>query len=556
MRFTRALGMMLAMVYATSAHALDVYVENYAGNVDVVVATSGSFGAEHSTPSRDPREDDCSVKFVERRYELACKPKDGARVDVSLRVPFGSRVSVKTGGGDISLEGFPAEFTASTNTGALDLACPWEATKFLFYGALEPRKIETPKDYKLRSERSDIVPGINWIMEDKLPLSAVTYGRVRVRAEKASAVRLRNIEIPEDSLVKMPWQAEEIVKRLIESGNGDRPSRPGPAGAPPARKPKRKARVLAHASLLEEPNVAPAAGESGDGPEEEETPLFRSDVRMVTLSAAVYDSEGRPLVGLGKDDFTVIEEGQIQKIDSAQSEEAPFNLVILLDLSASTRHGREDMKEIAEGFVRITRPQDKVAVYALFNNWFSVITPLTDDVGAALVQIDTIPKLTGATPLYDAIALAWNEELAQLKGQRNAMIVITDGQDNRFAGTGVPSKVSDDELAEAAKHMETLIYPIFLGEPVDTYDKNSWGMKAYERIKKIAAASGGRVFEVGLEQDRAMLYGQVADELRSVYSVAFYPDNQDFSGDFREVDILVNRVGATVRAREGYYAEQ
>jgi VWFA-related protein len=368
-------------------------------------------------------------------------------------------------------------------------------------------------------------------------------------------VRLRDIEIPEDSLVKMPWQAEEIVKRLVESGDGDRPSRPGPAGAPPTRKPKRKARVLAHASLLEEPNVAPAAGESGDGPEEEETPLFRSDVRMVTLSAAVYDSEGRPLVGLGKDDFTVIEEGQIQKIDSAQSEEAPFNLVILLDLSASTRHGREDMKEIAEGFVRITRPQDKVAVYALFNNWFSVITPLTDDVGAALVQIDTIPKLTGATPLYDAIALAWDEELAELKGQRNAMIVITDGQDNRFAGTGVPSKVSDDELAEAAKHMETLIYPIFLGEPVDTYDKNSWGMKAYERLKKIAAASGGRVFEVGLEQDRVMLYGQVADELRSVYSVAFYPDNQDFSGDFREVDILVNRVGATVRARDGYYAE-
>jgi Ca-activated chloride channel family protein len=259
-------------------------------------------------------------------------------------------------------------------------------------------------------------------------------------------------------------------------------------------------------------------------------------------------------VGLTKEDFSVVEQGRLQKVDSAQSEEAPFNLVILLDLSASTKHGRDDMKEIAEGFVRITRPQDRVAVYALFNNWFGVLTHLTDDVGAALIDIESIPKLTGATPLYDAIVLSWSEELSKLRGQRNALIVISDGQDNRFASTGFPSKVSEDQLAEAANSMETLIYPIFLGDPVDTYEKGSWGMKAYEKLKKIAAASGGRVFEIGLEKDRATLYGQVADELRSVYSVAFYPDNQDFTGDFRKVDILVNRVGATVRAREGYYA--
>jgi len=261
-------------------------------------------------------------------------------------------------------------------------------------------------------------------------------------------------------------------------------------------------------------------------------------------------------VGLDKSDFSVAEGGRLLKVDSAQSEEAPFNLVILLDLSASTRHGREDMKEIAEGFVRIARPQDKVAVYALFNNWFGVITHLTENVGETLVQIDTIPKLTGATPLYDAIVLAWNEELSKLKDQRNALIVISDGQDNRFAGIGVPSRVSADRLAEAAKRMDTLIYPIFLGEPVDTYDKNSWGMEAYRNLKEIAAASGGRVFEIGLEQDRVMIYGQVADELRSVYSVAFYPVDQNFHGEFRKVDILVDRVGSTVRARDGYYARE
>ena len=558
----RALGVLAVLACVSGAYAMDVYVENYAGDVHVEISASGDFGAEHMSPMRDPRPTDCVPRQDGRRYEIVCKPQDDAKVNVTLRVPFGWPVNVKAGGGKITLKGFPAEFTASTHEGEIELECPWEATKFLLFGTEAPKTLELPKGYKFRSERSEVVPGINWIIEDKMGPEAVTYGRVRIRAERASAVRLRDMAIPEDSLIKMPWQAEPIAKKLIEMSR--RPSKPAPAPeSPPAKpplKPRGKVEVLAHAStLVEEPSVVhgapkPPEPEEPSGPEE--APLFTSDVHMVTLSAAVYDAEGRPLVGLDKEDFTVIEEGRVQKIDSAQSEEAPFNLAILLDLSASTKRSRDDMKEIAEGFVRITRPQDKVAIYALFNNWFGVLTHLTHDVGAALMDIETIPKLTGATPLYDAITLAWNEELSELKGQRNALIVISDGQDNRFAGTGLPSKVSDDQLVEASKAMDTLIYPIFLGDPVDTYEKGSWGMKAYQKLKNIAAASGGRVFEIGLEQDRTMLYGQVADELRSVYSVAFYPDNQDFSGAFRKVDILVNRVGATVRAREGYYARE
>ncbi|MEZ5363570.1 MAG: VWA domain-containing protein [Bryobacterales bacterium] len=340
--------------------------------------------------------------------------------------------------------------------------------------------------------------------------------------------------IPPDSPIKMTWLAEPIVKNLIRTSRQPAKRSPEPK--------KRNVEVLAHASNL-------SASPDPDG-----TPLFRSDVRMVNLSAAVYDAGGRPLVGLKQDDFTVIEDGQKQTIDAARSEEAPFNLAILLDLSASTKHSREEMKQIAEGFVKIARPQDKIAVYALFNNWFGVISHLSEDHDSALAQIDEIPNLTGSTPLYDAIVLGWNEDLAKHKGERNAMIVITDGQDNRFAGTGFPSKTSDGELAEASRAMETLIYPIFLGEPVDSYDKNSWGMKAYQKLREIAAASGGRVFEAGLADDRTNLYQRVADDLRSVYSISYYPENQDFDGEFRTVQILVDKLGAKVRARDGYYA--
>ena len=46
-----------------------------------------------------------------------------------------------------------------------------------------------------------------------------------------------------------------------------------------------------------------------------------------------------------------------------------------------------------------------------------------------------------------------------------------------------------------------------------------------------------------------------AEELRSVYSVAYYPKNQDFDGGWRAVTIEVDRDDVRVRHRDGYFAQ-
>ena len=51
------------------------------------------------------------------------------------------------------------------------------------------------------------------------------------------------------------------------------------------------------------------------------------------------------------------------------------------------------------------------------------------------------------------------------------------------------------------------------------------------------------------------VYDQVANELRSVYHIAYYPKKQDFNGSWRRVKVDVNRKGAAVRTREGYWAK-
>ena len=50
------------------------------------------------------------------------------------------------------------------------------------------------------------------------------------------------------------------------------------------------------------------------------------------------------------------------------------------------------------------------------------------------------------------------------------------------------------------------------------------------------------------------VYAQVAEELRAVYTVAYYPKNQNFDGKWRRVEVRVKRPGAKIRARAGYYA--
>ena len=67
-------------------------------------------------------------------------------------------------------------------------------------------------------------------------------------------------------------------------------------------------------------------------------------------------------------------------------------------------------------------------------------------------------------------------------------------------------------------------------------------------------ASGGRLFPARSVSDLAPVYAQVADELRAVYSLAYYPKNQNFDGKWRRIQVRGKRTGVVLRTRNGYYA--
>jgi VWFA-related protein len=170
------------------------------------------------------------------------------------------------------------------------------------------------------------------------------------------------------------------------------------------------------------------------------------------------------------------------------------------------------------------------------------------------MRIGDLPDLSGGSPLYDAMVLAYDEELAKLPNERNALVVISDGIDNRLYGIGQPSEVSLTDIKRAAAKMNALLYPVFLGPSEENLSKGSRPYEAYMRFKEMAAEAGGRVFSAASLSEFDAVYDEIATELRAVYSLSYYPTNQEFSGEFRPVDVIVSRDGATARTRPGYTA--
>jgi VWFA-related protein len=333
----------------------------------------------------------------------------------------------------------------------------------------------------------------------------------------------------------MPWQAADVLEDILRG-------RPAGSAEPASHAPPAPA-------AASDPPVLPVQPVL---PVEEEAALFRSDVRMVSLTVTATDKSGRPLTGLKPNDFRVVEDGAAQKVTFAGSDDVPFNLAILLDLSGSTRPDREAMRSAAAQFVKLLGPQDKLSIYALAGGMFHVVSELTADRERLIETIERLPSVSGASPLYDTMVLAYAEELRQRPGERNGLIVISDGIDNQLSRQEAPSKINFKSLVKAAGEMDALIYPIFLlsGERFG----RGWSARARERMERLADASGGRLFPAASIRDLEPVFPELAQELRSVYSVAYYPENQQFDGNWRKVTVEVDRPGVVIRARLGYFA--
>ena len=269
----------------------------------------------------------------------------------------------------------------------------------------------------------------------------------------------------------------------------------------------------------------------------------------------------RALNDLAKEDFRLYEDNVPQQIAHFDSVSAPFNLVLLIDLSGSTTKVVELIKSAALHFVEAARPFDRIGVIT-FAGGQVVVSPLTTDHNTLRQRISAIEKPEGSTRLYDSLTFAMDEVFREAKdSRRNAVVVMSDGLDSVLPNvTGEGSKLSYDELVKRAKEFDGVIYSIWVDtqsyEPLSPQDiqQETFDL-AHDRMRDLADHGGGVFYECEELKDLAGAYDRVVADLGTVYTLSYRPTNKVRDGSWRTVRVNVNRANAVARGKRGYYAK-
>lgn len=283
------------------------------------------------------------------------------------------------------------------------------------------------------------------------------------------------------------------------------------------------------------------------------------DGELVNLNLIVRDRSGKLVAGLTQSSFQVFEDDVLQQIAFFSPNSAPINLALVLDLSGSMREKADVLKAAAIRFIDILSPQDRVAVVA-FTHQAKLISPLTQDRAALRERIQQMSIDRGRTALYEALYQVITDVFQGTDGQRNAMVVLSDGVDNSISEFNiVPTVVSFEDLLARLEESDITAFPIYLDtEQEVVYKYLNESPEAYrvarDRLRILAEITGGTMFYAARLEDLDQAYQQVASQLRAIYSLGYYPSNTRRDGNWRRIKVKVRGKNLSVQTRAGYYA--
>jgi VWFA-related protein len=280
--------------------------------------------------------------------------------------------------------------------------------------------------------------------------------------------------------------------------------------------------------------------------------VIRRQVNLVNLFATVRDNHKKIVNDLKQEDFKVFEDNQDQKIAFFSKEVTlPITMGLLLDTSGSEQYMLGAIQDAGGRFLgRVLRKGDEAMVMS-FDTDVDLLSDFTDDraqLDRAVrhARINAPANVSGPVPtahqvgtaLYDAIYLACNEKLNTEAG-RKAIVIVTDAQDEG-------SKVRMEEAIEAAQRTDTVVHILLVADP--RFGGNS-GV-----AHRIAEDTGGRVISVSSEKKLLEAFDEISEELRSQYTLGYYPANNAKDGKFRKIKVEVANHDLKVLTRKGYYA--
>ena len=285
-------------------------------------------------------------------------------------------------------------------------------------------------------------------------------------------------------------------------------------------------------------------------------------VNQVFLSVNARSAAGGFVSGLTQEDLQVYENGVKQKILNFYSEGVPVNVVLLIDISGSTREAQGEIQRAALGFASSLSDEDRVAIIT-FNDAPRLILNWTNDIEKVELALGSI-YAKGSTVFNDALYVTFDDLLAKVEGKK-AVIALTDGIDTN-------SMVEPEDTMNLAVRSEAMVYVVSKleeywagaiaariafqsrGQLVPRVLKDPFILSAKRFLERLAQQTGGTVLDTKAFSSLSDVYRQVAEELKNQYYISYIPSNILKDGKWRDIEVRARRSGVVVSTRPGYYA--
>jgi len=286
--------------------------------------------------------------------------------------------------------------------------------------------------------------------------------------------------------------------------------------------------------------------------QETEPLVFRSGVSLVKVDTLVTAKDGRPIQKLEKQDFAVFDENAEQAITYFETDKAPLDVLLLVDVSGSMKRSIEEMAKATQSALASLQPQDRVSVM-LFARRTAVrqaFTTQSGEVKRALGEAFRENSLGSGTLINPSLLVAAEHMSKQEPRGRRAVIILTDNQ-------GLNYQSPDEDVVKAFLSADTVLNAIVvrggkappkeaIANP-DFSPANVFAIAEQTGGETIAAKKAGEAFEAMVER------------IRSRYSIQYALPSGASPGSFHKVRIELRDSAqkrfpnARIAARSGYY---
>jgi len=487
------------------------------------------------------------------------------RLDVSVKLPLRARVRVKTGAGEVRVSGDFKAAQVETETGTIAADVPldnvrynfnWTESRPRFVSDIELEKVKEKAAGRFQikgrlSQKSKVKR--NKSEEENLSETEIEEttntenkgrrtkdkGQIELNLTTARGIILLNVnpnEVPSD-LRDRPLT--DAAKAIIRSGDSMlmeaiRRASPKYFGDYAKTLPPLKSEPV----LTENKNTQAA---------------INSPIKKVLVK--VTDINNRAIADLRAADFELSEAGERREILSVSPTTAPFNLVLLLDVSGSVDNYVDFIRKAARNFVNTANQSDKIAI-VIFNEDVKTLSTFTTNKGRLSESLDTFDA-GGGTAFYDALAFTLAETLRPLRGERTGVIALSDGDDNR-------SFLSFDALLGSIQESGALIYPLYVpsgliaasatnnaNATIDPLRSRYMALtsKAESEGEKLAQISGGVYYPIRQLSEIQKAYEDIVAQLRTAYSITFRSNTAEIRDNRASprLKVKVNRENSFVK---------